>query len=175
MTEPTCNTCKFWKPIDETPNAGKCKWGPPIWLPAARPGAGSRSAWPTTPAGEFCFRWESYLPAVKKPEPPESPPTSAAPQPPNDSGTSAADFGGTAFLTDADRAEIEWRKNRSAVKPEPTPAPLEHKSTLAPAAEFPPDSSVIHVPAGVLTDPTGKVFDNQLGKLHKAKEGKEKK
>ena len=55
----TCSTCRFWKPRDE-PGTGKCKWGPPIYLPSGANGP-SRAAWPTTPANEVCGRWETYL------------------------------------------------------------------------------------------------------------------
>lgn len=57
----TCSNCRFWKPREE-PGTGKCKWGPPIYLPTGN-GGPSRAAWPTTPGSEFCFRWESYTPS----------------------------------------------------------------------------------------------------------------
>ena len=69
----TCSNCRFWKPRDEQPGSGKCKYGPPIWVRPNRPGDFSAAAWPTTPANEFCFRHESYLTAkmsdfTRKPE-----------------------------------------------------------------------------------------------------------
>lgn len=57
-----CSNCRFWKPRDEQPGSGKCKYGPPVWVRPNRPGDFSAAAWPTTPANEFCFRWESYVP-----------------------------------------------------------------------------------------------------------------
>ena len=68
----TCSTCRFWKPIDDRPGAGKCRWGPPNWVRTG-PNQPSAAAWPTTPANEFCFRHESYLTAkmsdfTRKPE-----------------------------------------------------------------------------------------------------------
>ena len=72
----TCESCKFYFPIDKQGNQGECRWEPPklFALPGPRPVVGAppslvlQSLWPPVKSGAWCGQYESRTEPLKTPE-----------------------------------------------------------------------------------------------------------
>jgi len=62
----TCESCKFYFPVDKTGNQGQCRLTPPkiFALPgpssvvSGQPSIALQSLWPSVRSGAWCGRWE---------------------------------------------------------------------------------------------------------------------
>lgn len=145
----TCSNCRFWKPREE-PGTGKCKWGPPIYLPTGN-GGSSRAAWPTTPGNEFCFRWESYTPSKLELT--------------NDQRQANIEHEKEIKSMKRDGVKSVEPAPVDELKPAPTPAPTPVPSGVV-EPEMPATPNPV-VEAQALNTP--KLFDNQIAQLVRGK------
>lgn len=160
MNEPsTCSNCRFYKPIAERPNFGKCKWGPPNWVPPAgvRTGAlpgESRAAWPTVPGSEYCFRWETWLPKNQLVTKQDFLDAEREITHRTEIAKLAADF--TVAPESAQGGElgvVEVRHAPAGIKE--TTIVTEQIETPAPQADAPAEQSTTHLPASTIVEETG--------------------
>ena len=72
----TCESCRFYFPIDKNGNQGECRWEPPklFALPAGASLAGGRqmielrALWPAVKSGAWCGKWEKRTEPLDIPE-----------------------------------------------------------------------------------------------------------
>lgn len=72
----TCESCRFYFPMDKVGNQGECRWEPPklFALPAGSPIAGGRqmielrALWPPVLSGAWCGRYEKWAGPIETSE-----------------------------------------------------------------------------------------------------------